>query len=147
MGLRAFGATGDLRLSMFWSLGQTGLRTVGTKGPFEPREHMTYIRFRTFGVLCTFTMPYYFTLCHTMPYYSIPCHTIPYYAKLFHTIPYCAILFHTIPYYAILCHTMPYYAILCHTMPYYSILFHTIPYYSINGDTRMETSEVRRPQK
>ena len=35
MGLRAFGAVWNLGLSMFWSLGQTGLRTIGTKGPFE----------------------------------------------------------------------------------------------------------------
>ena len=44
-----------------WSLGQTSLRTVGTKGPFEALEHMAYMGFSTFGVLyiCTFTMPYY----------------------------------------------------------------------------------------
>ena len=48
----------DLGLSMFWSLGQTGLTTVGTKGPFEALGHMAYMEFSTFGVLCTFTMPY-----------------------------------------------------------------------------------------
>ena len=59
MGLRAYGAIGDLGLSMFWSLEQTGHRTVGTKGLLEALGHMAYMGFRTFGVLCTFTMPYY----------------------------------------------------------------------------------------
>ena len=59
MGLRAFGAVGNLGLSMFWSLGQTGLRTVGTKEPFEVLGHMAYMGFSTFGALCTFAMPYY----------------------------------------------------------------------------------------
>ena len=59
MGLRAFGEIGDLGLSMFWSLGQTGLKTVGTKGPFEALGHMAYMGFSAFGVLRTFTMPYY----------------------------------------------------------------------------------------
>ena len=59
MGLRAFGAIGDLGLGMFWSLGQTGLRMIGTKGPFEALGQMAYTGFSTFGVLCTFTMPYY----------------------------------------------------------------------------------------
>ena len=58
LGLRAFGAIGDLGLSMFWSLGHTSLRTVGTKEPFEALGHMAYMGFSTFGVLCTFTMPY-----------------------------------------------------------------------------------------
>ena len=64
-----WGSIGDLGLSMFWSLGQTGLRTVGTKGLFEALGHIAYMGFSTFGVpvLCTFTMPNY---C-TMPYYSI----------------------------------------------------------------------------
>ena len=39
MGLRAIG---DMGLSMFWSLGQTGLETVGTKGPFEALRHIAY---------------------------------------------------------------------------------------------------------
>ena len=64
MGLRAFGAIEDLSLSNFWSLGQMGLRTVGTKGLFEALGHMAYIRFSTFGVLCTFTMPFYSILYH-----------------------------------------------------------------------------------
>ena len=59
VGLRAFWAIEDLSLSMFWSLGQMGLRMVGTKGLFETLGHMAYIGFITFGVLCTFTMPYY----------------------------------------------------------------------------------------
>ena len=66
MGLRAFGAIRDLDFSMFWSLGQTGLRTVGTKGSLEALGHMACVGFSTFAVLCTFTMPYY----------SIPSHTI-----------------------------------------------------------------------
>ena len=37
----------------------TGLRTVGTKGPFEALGHIACMVFITFGVLCTFTMPYY----------------------------------------------------------------------------------------
>ena len=53
MGLRAIG---DLDLSMFWSLGQTGLRT---RGPIEALGHMAYMEFSTFGVLCSFTMPCY----------------------------------------------------------------------------------------
>ena len=59
MDLRAFGAVGILGLSMFWSLGQMGLRTVGMKGPFEALGHMAYMGFSTFGVLRTFVMPYY----------------------------------------------------------------------------------------
>ena len=59
MGLRAFGAIGDMYLSMFWFLGQASLRTVGMKGPFEALGHIAYEGFSTFGVLCTFTMPYY----------------------------------------------------------------------------------------
>ena len=50
MGLRAFGAIGDMGHSMCWSLGQTGLRTVRTKGPFEALGHMVYMGFSTFGV-------------------------------------------------------------------------------------------------
>ena len=51
MCFRAFGAVGDLGLSMFWSLGQTGLRMVGTKEPFEALGHMAYnMGFSTFGV-------------------------------------------------------------------------------------------------
>ena len=42
MSLRAFGAVGDLGLCMFWSLGQTGLRTVGTNGPFEALGRMIW---------------------------------------------------------------------------------------------------------
>ena len=60
MGLRAFGAIGDLSLSMLWSLGQTGLWTVGTKKPFEALGHMAYMGFSTFGALC-----------HTIPYSAI----------------------------------------------------------------------------
>ena len=69
LGLRAFGAIGDLGLSMFWSLGQKGL---GTKGPYEALGHMAYMGFSTFGVLCTFT------ICHTISYYAILFHTMPY---------------------------------------------------------------------
>ena len=76
MGLRAFGAIGDLGLSMFWPLGEMGLRTVGTKGSFEALGHKAYTGFSTFGVLCTFTIPYYAILS----YYFILCLTIPYYA-------------------------------------------------------------------
>ena len=56
-----WGSIGDLGLSMFWSLGQTGLRTVRTKELFEALGHIAYMGFSTFGVpvLCTFTMPYY----------------------------------------------------------------------------------------
>ena len=78
MSYGAFGAVGDLGLSMFWSLGQTGLRMVGTKGSFEALGQMVYMGFSTFGVLCTFTMPYclyYAILFHTIPYYSILCHS------------------------------------------------------------------------
>ena len=71
MGLRAFGAIEDMGLSMFRSLGQTGLRTVGTKGPFEALGHLACMGFSTFGVL------YAHLLCHTIPYCSILCHTIP----------------------------------------------------------------------
>ena len=62
MGLRAFGAVGDLGLGMFWSLGQTSLRKVETKWLFEALGHMAYLGFSTYGVLCTFTgtMLYYF---------------------------------------------------------------------------------------
>ena len=92
MGHRAFGAVGDLGLSMFWSLGQVGLRTVGTKGPFEALGHMAYMGFSTFGVLCTFTVLYYSILCHTIPYYAILFHTMPFYAILFYgTMPYYSI--------------------------------------------------------
>ena len=59
---------------MFWYLGQTALRTVGTKGPFETLGHMAYMGFSTFEVPCTFTMPYY------IPYYAILFHTMPYYS-------------------------------------------------------------------
>ena len=68
MGLRAFGAIEDMGLSIFWSLGQTGLRTVGTKELFEALGHMACMGFSTFGVLCTFTIPYYAILCHTIKY-------------------------------------------------------------------------------
>ena len=71
MDLGPFGAIGDLGLSMFWSLQQTGL---GTKGPFEALKHMACMGFSTFGVLCTFT------ICHTIPYYAILCHTMLYYS-------------------------------------------------------------------
>ena len=64
MGLGAFGAIGDLGLSMFWSLGQMGLRTIGTKGLYEALGHMAHMRFDTFGVPCTFTMPLYTILFH-----------------------------------------------------------------------------------
>ena len=94
MDLRAYGAIEDLGLSMFWSLGQTGLRTVGTKGPLEALGHMAYMGFSTFGVLCTFTKPYYSILCHTIPYYAILFRTMPHYSVLCYTIPYYAILFH-----------------------------------------------------
>ena len=71
MDLRAFGAIGDMGLSMFWSLGQTGLRMVGTKGPFEALGHVAYMGFSTFGVLCTITMLYYsipvLPVCHIIP--------------------------------------------------------------------------------
>ena len=53
------GAIGDMSLSMFWSLGQTGPRTVGTKELFEAVGHMACMGFSTFGVLHTFTMSYY----------------------------------------------------------------------------------------
>ena len=56
MGLRAIG---DLGLIMFWSLGQTSLRTVKRKGPFEALGHMG---FSTFEVL-----DYAHLLCHTIP--------------------------------------------------------------------------------
>ena len=59
IGLLGFGAIGDLGRRMFWFLGQTSLRTVGMKGPFEALGHMAYMEFSTFEVLCTFTMPYY----------------------------------------------------------------------------------------
>ena len=77
MGLKAFGAIGDMGLTMFWSLGQTDLRTVKTKGSFEALGRMAYMGFSTFGVLCTFTKPYFAILFHTMPYYSLLCNTIP----------------------------------------------------------------------
>ena len=48
---------------MFWSLGQTSLRTVGTKRPFEALGHMAYMGFSTFGV---YTMHiHYAILFHT----------------------------------------------------------------------------------
>ena len=80
MGLTAFGAIGDLGLSMFWPPGQMGLKIVGTKGPFEAlglgHRPMAYVGFSTFGVglLCTFTMPYYALLCHSLLFHttSIP---------------------------------------------------------------------------
>ena len=54
MDLRAFGAIEDMGLSMFWSLGQTGLRAVGTKGPFEAVGHMVYTGFSTFFIFICF---------------------------------------------------------------------------------------------
>ena len=75
MGLRAFRAVGDLGFSMFRSLGQTSLRTVGTKESFEALGHMADMEFSTFGVLCTFTV-----LCHAISYYAILFHTMPYYS-------------------------------------------------------------------
>ena len=72
MGLRAFGAVGDLGLSMFWSLGQTSLRTVGMKGLFEALGHMVWT------IWDSAHLEYYaHLLFHTMPYYSILRHTIP----------------------------------------------------------------------
>ena len=63
MGLRAFGAIGDMGLSMFWSLGQIGLRTVGTKGLFEALGHMTYRL-----IWDSAHLEYYARLlCHTIP--------------------------------------------------------------------------------
>ena len=63
----------DLDLSMFWSLGQTSLGTVGTKGPFEALGHVAYMGFITFGVLYR-TILYYCVLCHTITYYSMLFH-------------------------------------------------------------------------
>ena len=79
MDLKAFGAIEDLGLSMFWSLGQTGLRTVGTKGPFETLVHIVFMGFSTFGVLCTFTMLYYSIICHrpTISYNAIQSVLLP----------------------------------------------------------------------
>ena len=109
MGLRAFGAIGDLGLSMFWSLGQTGPRMVGTKGPFEAQGHMAYMGFSTFGV----------------PLFTIPYH---YHSILAYSRPILAILFHTMPYYSIPYHALPFHTCLFYTMPY--------RYYSMNRDTR-----------
>ena len=74
MGLRAFGAVGDLGLSMFWSLGQTGLMTVVTKGQFEALGHMDY------GIQHIWMHIYYSILCHTILYYAILFHIMPYYS-------------------------------------------------------------------
>ena len=77
-------AIGKMGLSLFWSLGQTGLRTIGTKWPFEALGHMAYMGFSTFGVLVQIGSggKFFFILFHTMPHYFILCHTIPYYAIL-----------------------------------------------------------------
>ena len=72
-GYRAFEAKGNLGLSMFWSLEQTDLRTAGMKGPFEALGHLAYMGFSTFGVLCTFTMPYYSINRDTL-YFAVTSH-------------------------------------------------------------------------
>ena len=65
MGNRAIGAIGDLGLSMFWFLGQTGLRTVGTKGPFEALQGI-------WPIWGSAHLEYYaHLLFHITPYYSI----------------------------------------------------------------------------
>ena len=76
MGLGVFGAVGGYGSQHVLVPGTTGLRTVGTKGPFEALGHMACMGFSTLEVLCTFTMPYYSILAyailfHATPYYSI----------------------------------------------------------------------------
>ena len=72
MGLMAFGAVGDLGLSIFWSLGQTGLR-IGTKGLFEALGHMAYT---VYGIQHIWSSMHIYhaiaLLFHTMPYGTIP---------------------------------------------------------------------------
>ena len=58
MGLRRFGAIGDLGLSMFWSLGQTGLGRLGQNG-----------RLKHWGIWPMWDSAH--LLCHTIPYYAI----------------------------------------------------------------------------
>ena len=50
------------------ALGQMGLRTVGTKGPFEALGHMAYMGFSTFGLWTTDTMHIYYDI----GYYFVP---------------------------------------------------------------------------
>ena len=79
MGLRAFGAIGDLGLSVFWSLGQTGLRAVGTKEPFEALGHIACTVYGIQHIWST-THIYYAILRHIIPYYVILFNTTLYYS-------------------------------------------------------------------